>query len=215
MYILVPDDPVFFARFQSLEEPLLRRLYRLHGSELESDAERIISDAYDSWVQVLLTLPFWSQWQGRDEVSAGLPRQERPGYVLYGHRGNELTSLYPTNVAKADLEHLKICLDLFVENDMARCVARGQAGTEACVEPSERQEDVNDAYRRVMKVLLLSPPQLLLHALRDVGQQRPGVASVTLLEEQEVEYRRYCQGFVTILSEGDTFAYRSHRAMYL
>ncbi|MBZ9645401.1 hypothetical protein [Streptomyces sp. PSKA30] len=41
------------------------------------------------------------------------------------------------------------------------------------------------------------------------------VVSVTLLAEQETVYRRFCEEIVTILSSGDTFAHRSHRAMYL
>ncbi|MFB9573127.1 hypothetical protein [Streptomyces yanii] len=39
--------------------------------------------------------------------------------------------------------------------------------------------------------------------------------SVTLPADQETAYRHFCEDIVTILSWGDTFAYRSHRAMYL
>ncbi|MFF3606727.1 hypothetical protein [Streptomyces sp. NPDC002463] len=38
--------------------------------------------------------------------------------------------------------------------------------------------------------------------------------SVALPAEEEREYRRFCEGIVTILGSGDTFTYRSHRAMY-
>ncbi|GCB51979.1 hypothetical protein [Streptomyces sp. NL15-2K] len=65
-----------------------------------------------------------------------------------------------------------------------------------------------------MEVLLLPPPQGLLDNLRHVVPQGP-VVCVTLPAEQETEYRRCCEGIVTILSSGDMFAYRSHRAMYL
>ncbi|MFF4902795.1 hypothetical protein [Streptomyces sp. NPDC001068] len=204
MYVLVPDDPVFFAKFQTLEEPLLRHLYRLHREGLDSDDERVISDAYDSWVQVLLTLPLWSRWHNGD-TSVDLAA-DRPRYALYGAQGGQLTSLYPTELAATDLGHLTACLDLFVEAGRVRRAAAG-------AEPSEEQ-DLADGFRRVMEVLLLPPPQDLLDALRHVVPQ-DHVVSVTLSERQEAEYWEFCEQFVAILSSGDPFAFRSHRAMYL
>lgn len=191
MYILVPDDPVFFARFQSLEEPLLRRLHQLHVEGLESDDERIVSDAYDSWVRVLLKLPLWPQGH-TEAVSPGSAVPERLRYALYGVRGGQLTSLWPIDVHPADLGQLAACVALFLDGDQA----------------------LMDAFRRVMEVLSLSPPQGLLGALRDAVAQGP-VVSVALSAEQETEYRRFCEEIVSILSSGDTFAFRSHRAMYL
>ncbi|MEE4546929.1 hypothetical protein V2S66_33820 [Streptomyces sp. V4-01] len=197
MYVLVPDDPVFFAKFQSLEGPLLSRLYRLHSEGLESDDERVIADAYDSWVQVLLKLPLWSQWHTPAVTG------ERAGYDLYGPRGDQLTSVYPIEVAAVDLGHLTACLDLFA----AAQAKPPQAG------PPESGDALTDAFRRVMDVLLLPAPERLLGALRHVASGEP-VASVTLPAEQEAEYRRFCEEIVTILSSGDAFAYRSHRALY-
>ncbi|MGW5652598.1 hypothetical protein [Streptomyces humi] len=203
MYVLVPDDPVFFAKFQSLEEPLLRHLYRLHSEGPGSGEERIISDAYDSWVQVLLKLPVWSRWHPV-EASA-----EQPRYTLYSARGDQLTSLYPTEVAAADLGHLTACLDLFVENGRIRPAGQDLTGAE----PPQAEQDLVDLFRRVMDVLLLPPPEELLDTLRPVVPQDP-VVSVTLPEEQEAEYREFCVQIVTLLSSGDAFAFRSHRAMY-
>ncbi|MFF4353664.1 hypothetical protein [Streptomyces sp. NPDC001530] len=209
MYALVPDDPVFFAKFQSLEEPLLRQLHRLHSAGLESDDEQVILDAYDSWVQVLLKLPLWSQWHIED-ASAGPAPAERPQYTLYSVRGDQLTSLYPIELTAVDLGHLTACLDLFGEaDDNARSAVLGQV----CAEPPDREESLTNVFRRVMEVLLLPPPQGLLGTLRHVVPQGP-VVSVTLPAEQEAEYRHFCEEIVTILSSGDTFAYRSHRAMY-
>ncbi|MFF4795251.1 hypothetical protein ACFY2M_37230 [Streptomyces sp. NPDC001276] len=209
MYVLVPDDPVFFAKFQSLEEPLLRHLYQLHSSGSESDDERIISDAYDSWVQVLLKLPLWSQWHTGD-TSADSASADRPRYALYSARGDQLTSLYPIELTAAELGHLMACLDLFVGSDPAWHAVPGQM----CAEPPDREEGLTEVFRRVMDVLLLPPPQGLLGALRRIVPEG-SVVSVTLPDEQEAEYRRFCEEIVTILSAGDPFAFRSHRAMYL
>ncbi|MEW2290421.1 hypothetical protein [Streptomyces sp. NPDC047841] len=211
--MLVPDDPVFFAKFESLEEPLLRHLYLLHSVDLESDDERIIADAYDSWVQVLLKLPLWSQWHATD-TSAGHAPGEPAGYTLYGAGGTQLTSLYPIEVDAADLGHLTACLDLFAAAGGTGRAGPGRSDTEAGADRPERKDTLVDVFRRVMEVLLLPPPQRLLGALRQVmGQARTG--SVTLPAEEETEYRRYCEDIVTILSSGDAFAYRSHRALYL
>ncbi|MFE3904837.1 hypothetical protein ACFXPY_32155 [Streptomyces sp. NPDC059153] len=212
MYVLVPDDPVFFAKFQSLEEPLLRRLYRLHSAGLESDDERIISDAYDSWVQVLLKLPLWFEWH-KAGTSADPALYEETRYVLYSPRGDQLTSLYPVEVTTVDLGHLTACLDLLIATDQAQHAVTGQVCAEERAEPPEREDGLTEVFRRVMEVLLLPPPQRLLDTL---GQAVPGepVVSVPLSAEQEAEYRCFCEDIVTILSSGDTFAYRSHRAMY-
>ncbi|KOV76134.1 MULTISPECIES: hypothetical protein [Streptomyces] len=234
MYVLVPDDPVFFAKFQSLEEPLLRQLYLLHSAGLDSDDERIIADAYDSWVQVLLKLPLWSQWHATDtsvpatDTSAPVTDASEPatdtydghapgepaGYTLYGAGGAQLTSLYPIEVTAADLGHLTACLDLFAAAGRTRRAVPDEADTEADADRPERKDTLVDVFRRVMEVLLLPPPQRLLGTLQQVMRQgRAG--SVTLPAEEETEYRRYCEDIVTILSSGDTFAYRSHRALYL
>ncbi|MFF0478832.1 hypothetical protein [Streptomyces sp. NPDC004284] len=208
MYVLVPDDPVFFAKFQSLEEPLLRHLYRLHSGGLDSDDERIISDAYDSWVQVLLKLPLWSEWHtGRSTTDPAPGNPAR--YVLYGTGGDQLTCLYPIEVTAAELGHLTACLDLFTSQDRVRPGTPAQEGAEQ----SETDRGLTDVLRRVLQVLLLPPPQRLLAMLRQVMLPE-AAGSVTLPAEQEREYRRFCEDIVTILSPGDTFAYRSHRAMY-
>ncbi|GGZ00940.1 hypothetical protein GCM10010300_51020 [Streptomyces olivaceoviridis] len=213
MYVLVPDDPVFFARFESLEEPLLRRLYLLHSAGLESDDERVIADAYDSWVQVLLKLPLWSQWHAADTSAEPAPG-EPAGYTLYSAGGTQLTSLYPIEVTAADLGHLTACLDLFVAAGRTQRAVPGRADAEAGADRPEREDTLVDVFRRVMEVLLLPQPQRLLDTLRQAARQgRTG--SVTLPAEEETEYRRYCEDIVTILSSGDTFAYRSHRALYL
>jgi len=199
LYVLVPDDPVFYAKFQSLEEPLLRHLYRLHHAGADSDDERVIADAYDSWVQVLLKLPLWARWHTEDAPAVPAAEEPPPRYTLYSLCGDELTSVYPIEVSAADLGHLTACLDLFAG-----------AGTE----PPDGEERLADVFRRVMEVLLLPPPSGLLNILRFVGEQGSAV-SVTLPAEHEQEYQRFCEKVVTILSSGDTFAYRSHRAMYL
>ncbi|MEV6740738.1 hypothetical protein AB0N14_28795 [Streptomyces sp. NPDC051104] len=212
MYVLIPDDPVFFAKFQSLEQPLLRHLYRLHSAGLESDDERIISDAYDSWVQVLLKLPLWSEWHTASTSTDPAP-EEWAGYVLYSTGGDQLMSLYPIEVTAADLGQLTACLDLFVEHDQARPAMPGQTRAETSAEKPEKERGLTDGFRRVVEVLLHPPPQRLLTLLRHVVLRGTPV-SVTLPAEQETEYRRFCEDIVTILSSGDTFAYRSHRAMY-
>ncbi|MGV9914665.1 hypothetical protein ACWEWD_15050 [Streptomyces tendae] len=219
MYVLVPDDPVFFAKFESLEEPLLRHLYRLHSGGQDSDDERIIADAYDSWVQVLLKLPLWSDWHtggfaAPTPAPASAPAPVGPpGYVLHGARGEQLTSLYPIEVTAVELGHLKACLDLFAVLDRARPVLPGQVRAEAAAGEPEGDHGMTDAFRRVLKVLLLPPPQRLLMLLRRSALAHPS-GSVTLPVEQEGEYRRFCEDVVTILSAGDTFAYSSHRSLY-
>lgn len=213
MYVLVPDDPVFFAKFESLEEPLLRHLYLFHSADPESDDERIVADAYDSWVQVLLKLPLWSKWHATD-TSDGQSPGEPTGYALYGAGGTQLTSLYPIEVDAADLGHLTACLDLFAAAGGTQRAVPCRADVEAGADRPERKDTLVDAFRRVMEVLLLPPPQRLLSTLRRLtGQGRTGC--VTLPAEEETEYRRYCEDIVTILSSGDAFAYRSHRALYL
>ncbi|WP_097275364.1 hypothetical protein [Streptomyces sp. TLI_55] len=199
MHLLVPDDPVFYAKFQSLEELLLRHLHRLHHAATDSDAERIVSDAYDSWVQVLLQLPLWARWHAEEASDVLAPTEPPPRYILYSVRGDQLTSLYPIEVTAAELGQLTACLDLF-------------AGTGA--EPGDAEEFLTEVFRRVMEVLLLPPPQNLLNILRCVVLQRAAVL-VTLPAEYEAEYRRFCEEIVTLLSSGDTFALSSHRAMYL
>jgi hypothetical protein len=106
--------------------------------------------------------------------------------------------VYPIEVAAARLGQLTACLALF---------------TRAGAEPPEREDGLTDVFRRVMDVLLLPAPERLLGALRHVVSGEP-VASVTLPAEQEPEDRRFCEEIVTILSSGDAFAYRSHRALY-
>lgn len=197
MYALVPDDPVFFAKFQSLEEPLLRHLYRLHTAGRESDEERIVAEAYDSWVRILVKLPLWSDWHAGD-MSADRPSPEPPGYTLYGGHGRQLTSLYPVELSVADLGHLTACLDLFIGAD---------------AEPACQETEFVEVLRRVMEVLLLPYPQDLLAALRDVVPAGP-LLSVTLADEREAEYRSFCERIVTVLSSGDSFAHHSHLAMY-
>ncbi|MET7511880.1 hypothetical protein ABZS88_00095 [Streptomyces sp. NPDC005480] len=213
--MLVPDDPVFFAKFQSLEEPILRRLYLLHGTGSETDDERIISAAYDSWVQVLLRLPLWSRWQTGD-TTTGPASDERTGYVLYGPRGDQLTSLYPIEVTAAELGQLMACLGLFAEGGAGRHAATATTDAGRRAAPPEGDEGITDDFRRIMEVLSLPPPRLLLGPLLPLLTQRStGSASVTLRAEEETEYRTFCEEIVTILSLGDPFAYRSHRAMYL
>ncbi|MGW3496351.1 hypothetical protein [Streptomyces sp. NPDC001020] len=207
--MLVPDDPVFFAKFQSLEEPLLRRLHLLHSAGRESDDERVVADAYESWVRILLKLPLWPQWQVED-VSGGPAQGGRTGYTLYDPRGHQLTCLYPIEVTAADLGCLAACLDLFVEDDKGRRAVPDASDSER----PERDGNPVDVFRRVMDVLLLPPPRRLLGVLREFLSQGTGV-SVTLQAEQEAQYRCFCEEIVTILSSGDTFAYRSHRAIYL
>ncbi len=211
MHALVPDDPVFFAKFQSLEEPLLRHLHRLHVvAGPESDDGRIISDAYDSWVQVLLKLPLWPAGHtGRTGPAPDGPA----GYVLYGTRGDQLTSLYPIEVTAVELGHLTACLDLLAARDRALPAMPGQATAPWGAEQPERDRGLTDVFRRVLQVLLLPPPRRLLAALRRVALLE-AKGSMTLPAEQEGEYRRFCEDLVTILSSGDAFAYRSHWALY-
>ncbi|MFJ4622342.1 hypothetical protein [Streptomyces sp. NPDC088812] len=219
--MLVPDDPVFFAKFQSLEEPLLRRLYQLHSAGVDCDDGRIIADAYDSWVQILLKLPLWSEWHPAGGP-AGPARGEGAGHVLLSEGGAPLTSLHPIEVTAADLGHLTACLELFAGYDRAPLVRPGRPRTEGCADaawveertgPPEREGPLTDVFRRVLEVLLLPAPRRLLAELRHLAL-RATAGSVTLRREQEREYRRYCEDIVTILSAGDDFAYRSHRALY-
>ncbi|MFI6876245.1 hypothetical protein ACIBL6_22720 [Streptomyces sp. NPDC050400] len=214
MYVLVPDDPVFFAKFQSLEEPILRRLYLLQCTGPETDDERTVAAAYDSWVQILLRLPLWSRWQTGDTATGAAPGPGT-GHLLHGPRGDLLTSLYPIEVTAAELAQLNACLGLFGRRDgTARDAAAGGTDAGAAAAPPDHDEEVTDSFRRIMAVLSLSPPPLLLGPLLP-PRSGTGARTVTLRAEQETAYRAYCEAIVTILSAGDTFAYRSHRAMYL
>ncbi|WP_234338294.1 hypothetical protein [Streptomyces sp. NRRL F-5727] len=208
--MLVPDDPVFFATFQSLEEPLLRHLYRLHAAGLDCDDGRILSDAYDSWVQVLLRLPGWPE--GHAHRTEPAP-DERAGYVLYGTHGDPLPSLYPIEVTAVELGHLTACLDLFAARDRALPALPGQPAVPWVAEQPERDRGLADVFRRVLQVLLLPPPRRLLAAVRHVVLTG-AKGSMTLPADQEREYRRFCEDIVTILSSGDAFAHRSHWALY-
>lgn len=210
MYVLVPDDPVFFAKYQSLEEPLLRHLHRLHGTGPESAAERIGSDAYDSWVRLLLKLPLWSTWHDADASAGSAP----VGYTLRGAAGNRLTRLYPIDVPAVDLGHLAACFDLFRTADGTRSGASDRADTAAPAGRPGRRHGTTDVFRRVMEVLLLPPPRRLLAVLCQAVTAGRAVP-VTLPAEEEAEYRRHCEDIVTILSSGDPFAHRAHRALYL
>ncbi|MFF9340374.1 MULTISPECIES: hypothetical protein [unclassified Streptomyces] len=204
MYALVPDDPVFSAKFQSLEEPLLRHLHRLHAAGLETDDGRIISDAYDSWVQVLLKLPLWQERHtGRTGPASGGPA----GYVLYGTRGERLTSLYPIEVTAVELAHLTACLDLFAARDRALPATPGRAAARPGAGQPDRDRGPADVFRRVLQVLLLPPPRRLLAALRHVALPAAD-GPVTLPAEREREYRRFCEDIVTVLSSGDASAHR-------
>ncbi|MFD6530963.1 hypothetical protein [Streptomyces sp. NPDC060184] len=214
MYVLIPDDPVFFAKFQSLEEPLLRHLHRLHGAARESHDEHVIADAYDSWVQVLLKLPLWSRWH--TDAPAGQPPGEQPRYVLHGANGGQLATLYPIEVSAVDLGRLTACLDLFVlgaRNPGGVGRPPGAADPQDAAGPSAEEEHLTDVFRRVMEVLLLPPPRFLLDTVRQ-GEPSGPVVSVNLRSEEEADYRSFCEEIVTILSSGDTFAHRSHRALY-
>ncbi|MEW2288516.1 hypothetical protein [Streptomyces sp. NPDC047841] len=201
MHILIPDDPVFFAKFESLEEPLLRHLHRLHSEGLRTDDEDVISDAYDSWVHVLVQLPLWFEWYAASQ-SAGPAQGGRVQvrYALYGPGGDQLTSLYPVEVTATDLGNLLACLELFTST-----------GTPA--PPPGREPVLPDGLRRVLDVLLLTPSDGLLSTLRQAVGPEP-VVSVTLSAEQETDYRHFCEDIVAILSSGDAFAYRNHRALY-
>jgi hypothetical protein len=236
--VLVPDDPVFQARFQSLEEPLLRRLDPFHGAGEPEEDERVLLDAYDGWVRVLVKLPRWPAEGGGDR-RAGILTSGRSTYTLYGSRGNLLTSLYPVEVSAADLGSLDACLNLLAEADPdadpeaeahaeadpeAEAHAEAEADAEADPDPDADTDSgparppahpdaVADVLRRVVRVLSLPPPRRLLRALRHVVPRGP-VVSVTLPASLEAEYRCFCEEFVTLLSAGDPAAYASHRAMY-
>ncbi|MEU3410293.1 hypothetical protein ABZ760_03290 [Streptomyces sp. NPDC006658] len=209
MDILVPDDPVFFAKYQSIEEPLLRRLHRLSGARTDSHDTRVISDAYDSWVHVLVKLPAWPHWRD-DDLSGSSKEGEPTGYILYDSHGRQLTSLYPLWMAEADLGRLAACYDLFVEAAKGRYTGSAPA----TFDPPEQACGFVDVFRRVMEVLLMPAPRGLMRLLQEVRPQGP-VRMVTLTPVQEAEYQRFCEEIVTVLSAGDIFAYRSHRAMYL
>ncbi|MEW2512941.1 hypothetical protein [Streptomyces sp. NPDC046870] len=201
MHVLIPDDPVFFAKFESLEEPLLQHLHRLHSEGLRTDDEDVVSDAYDSWVHVLVQLPLWFEWYAASRSAGPAPGDRvRVRYALYGPGGDQLTSLYPVEVTAADLGNLLACLELL-------------ASTGTSAPPPGRKQVLPDGLRRVLGVLLLTPSDSLLHTLRQAMGPEP-VVSVTLSAEQETDYRRFCEDIVTILSSGDAFAYRNHRALY-
>ncbi|MFF1868187.1 hypothetical protein [Kitasatospora herbaricolor] len=201
MYVLVPDDPVFFAKFQSLEDLLLSCLYGLQLEGVDSEEARLVADAYDSWVRVLLKLPLWSR---RREDAADLSRTD---YQLYAPGGVELTSLYPVELAVADVEQLWLCLRAFLDAGTERADVSRRAGGAAGPAP----EHLIGVFRRVVGVLLLPAPPELMRTLRQVPT---GVPAVTLGRREEQQYRRYCTAIVRLLSSGDGFAYRSHLAMY-
>ncbi|MFD0262518.1 hypothetical protein ACFRKE_11785 [Kitasatospora indigofera] len=201
MYVLVPDDPVFFAKFQSLEDLLLRCLYVLQVEGVDSEEARLVADAYDSWVRVLLKLPLWSR---RREDATDLSRTD---YKLYAPGGAELTSLYPVELAVGDVEQLWLCLrvlrDSGAERPAAPLRAAGAAGT--------APEHLIGVFRRVVGVLLLPAPPELMRTLRQVLS---GAPAVTLGHREEAQYRRYCATVVRLLSSGDGFGYRNHLAIY-
>lgn len=207
--MLVTDDPVFFARFESLEEPFLHLLHRFHSEGLESAEERVVFDAYESWVRILVKLPLWPRWQEADSASAFPADGEGSEYRLYSEHGSELTSLYPVDLAPADLEQLTLCLSMLVEAGKDRNSTLGQV----LYESQDRTDGLLDAFQRVLGVLLLPSPRQLLAALSDAAPQGR-TKTVTLTPAGEIEYRRYCGDIVHILSSGDRFAYQSHRAMY-
>ncbi|WP_225812058.1 hypothetical protein [Streptomyces spinosus] len=201
MHILIPDDPVFFAKFESLEEPLLRHLHRLHSEGLRTDDADVVSDAYDSWVHVLVQLPLWFEWYAASRSAGSAPGDRvQVRYALYGPGGDQLTSLYPVEVTATDLGNLLACLELF-------------ASTDTPAPPPGRERVLPDGLRRVLDVLLLTPSDGLLDTLRQATGPEP-VVSVTLSAEQETDYRRFCEDIVVTLSSGDAFAYRNHRALY-
>ncbi len=214
MRVLIPDDPVFFAKFESLEVPLLRHLHRLHCEGQQTDDEDVISDAYDSWVRVLLQLPLWFDWCATSHSAGPTPGgRAQTRYVLKGPGGDQLTSLYPVEVTVTDLGNLIACLKLFASADQAGRAGPSEIRTETPVTPPGRQQGLPDALRRVVEVLLLTPSEELLDTLRQAGAPEP-VVSVTLSAEQEADYQRFCEDIVAILSSGDAFAYRHHRALY-
>ncbi|WP_042394969.1 hypothetical protein [Streptacidiphilus carbonis] len=206
MYVLVPDDPVFFSKFQSLEEPLLWRLHCLRSKGPDTDEAHLLADAYDSWVRVLLKLPLWPRWHVTGASTPETDEDDRIEYTLFNAHGTELTGLYPVDLAAADLEQLALCL--FAISD-ARRDGRGLLG-QACKEALGTAESLVNGFRRVLGALLLPPPRELLSALHGVGR----TSTVTLTPNEEASYRRYCADLVHILSSGDQFAVQSHLAMY-
>lgn len=224
MDVLVPDNPVFHARFQSLEEEFLRHLHRFQGAQgHESEDERMLLDAYDSWVRVLVELPHWSHRPRREDAARGTQGKEdrdgttggiipsgRTTYTLYGSRGDRLTSLYPVEVKAADLACLTACLDLLTAAGAERVPP---VTALAATVPPRGPDTLADVLRGVVQVLRLRPPHALLRSLRHVVPRGP-VVSVTLSPAQDVEYRRFTEQFVTVLSAGDPAAHAGHRAGY-
>ncbi|SEG91374.1 hypothetical protein SAMN05216223_12397 [Actinacidiphila yanglinensis] len=224
MDVLVPDDPVFHARFQSLEEVFLRRLHRFQGAQgPESEDERMLLDAYDSWVRILVELPHWSHRPRRgdatreprgkedeDRTTDGIIPSGRTTYTLYGSRGDRLTSLYPVEVNAADLGCLTACVDLLTAAGPERVPPVAPL---AATVPPQQPDALADVLRGVVQVLRLCPPHRLLRALRHVVPRGP-VVSVTLSPAQDVEYRRFTEQFVTVLSAADPAAHTGHRSVH-
>jgi hypothetical protein len=203
MYVLVPEEPMFLARFNEAEAPLLYELYNYYLPELESAESELIRAAYEAWADIHQRLPPALQW--RELPPDGVP--EAPGgYVLHDPSGRrQLTSLYPVHVHANALETLRAC------HTMLAWAERTEVGPLADVlsaihrAPQNRGKRPLDSLRRALDVLELKAAPQLVDCLRGViptGQESPVVA-ITLRADQYAAYQALCEQIADALSAGD------------
>ncbi|WP_299529374.1 hypothetical protein [uncultured Streptomyces sp.] len=209
IYILVPEESVFMARFLEMEERLLHSLYYYHLETLAPHAADIVRGAYESWGEIQEKMPPLACWQELSNPAGVCRGAARAGYKLYGPDGNRLVSLHAVQVGTEHIRRLEACRDLLDET------ADGPGGplAQALEEISEHDENAVHHFRRTVDVMRFPVPSLLLAPLRRAAPAGP-VLEIDLNEAQQAAYLSYSDRVALTLSSGDDFAYAMHRALY-
>ncbi|MGW0332237.1 hypothetical protein ACWD0J_10270 [Streptomyces sp. NPDC003011] len=214
MNVVVPDDPVFLAKFNEIERPLLHELCAYYLPELPAAQADLIKAAYDCWDEIHRRLPPVLKWQALPPDGAP-PAQG--GYELHDPLGRRLTCLYVVKVSVRQLDVLRSCHDTltWAEETADATLADVLSGLQRA--PENQGKHLLDSFRRVLEVMELRAAPILVASLERVtpaGPEAPVVA-MTLDADQYTAYRELCDQIVYALSTGDDeFTYQSHRMLY-
>ncbi|MEU9757527.1 hypothetical protein AB0D90_31110 [Streptomyces althioticus] len=203
MYVLLPDDPIFLARFFRLDKPFAE-LDGMYAEEIGAERAAVVRAAYDSWAELAQLLPPALQWIF--PISGEGPE----GYTLDDPLGRRLQSMYIREDRGGHVATLMACQRMLSE---AQLHDSSDPLALALGDLAETYTDWVDDLRRAVGVLNLEVPPRLLDVFRSAAPVGPNVM-VSLNADQADDYRTLCSRIVYALSAGDELGYTTHRMLY-
>ncbi|MGY1548233.1 hypothetical protein [Streptomyces sp. MN6] len=203
MYVLLPDDPIFLARFFRLDKPFAE-LDGLYAEEIGAERAAVVRTAYDSWAELAQLLPPALQWMF--PISGDGPE----GYTLDDPLGRRLQSMYIREDRDGHVAKLMACQRMLTE---AQLHDSSDPLAMALDDLDETYTDWVDDLRRAVGVLNLRVPPRLLKIFRSAAPLGPTVA-LSLNADQADDYRTLCSRIVHALSAGDDLGHATHHMLY-